>query len=90
MTDNLVKIDNDELVAHYDQMLTKLNSFYKKGFFGWLKDQNPHMAKRLVILDEKINDVWEQCVKGEATFLTFKAGVRFYEDTVRKALKDYD
>lgn len=90
MTDDLVKIDNDELVAHYDQMLTRLNGFYKQGFYRWLEDQNPHMAKRLVILDEKINDVWEQCVNGEATFIMFKAGVKFYEDTVRKALRDYD
>lgn len=90
MADDLVKIDNEELVDHYSQMLDRLNGFYKKGFFRWLENENPHMAKRLFILDEKINLVWEQCVKGEASLIMFKAGVKFYEDTVRKALVDYD
>jgi hypothetical protein len=89
MTDDLVKIDNEELVQIYDQMLTRLNVFYKKGFYRWLEKENPHMAKRLVILDEKINQVWEQCVKGEEDLIMFKAGVKFYEDTVRKAMVDY-
>lgn len=89
MSDNLVRIDNEELVEHYDQMLTRLNGFYKKGFFRWIEKENPHLAKRLVILDEKINVVWEQCVNGEASMIMFKAGVKFYEDTVRKAIKDY-
>jgi hypothetical protein len=89
MTNNLVQIDNEELVQIYDQMLTRLGTFYKEGFYGWLQKENPHMAKRLVILDEKINEVWEQCTKGEASLIMFKAGVKFYEDTVRKALVDY-
>ncbi len=90
MTQNLVKIDNEDLVKHYDQMLTRLNDFYKKGFYVWLQKENPHMAKRLVILDEKINEVWDKCVNGEASMITFKAGVKFYEDTVRKAMAEYE
>jgi len=84
-----VKIDNEELVKIYDNMLTRLNGFYKKGFYGWLKTENPHLAKRLEILDEKINDVWEKCTTGDEDVIMFKAGVKFYEDTVRKAMVDY-
>lgn len=90
MTGNLVKIDNEVLAGHYDQMLTRLNGFYKKGFYAWTETENPHLAKRLVILDEKINEVWEKCISGEEDIIMFKAGVKFYEDTVRKAMGDYD
>ncbi len=90
MSENLVKIDSDELAKHYGQMLDRLNTVYKKGFYKWLAKENPHLAKRLVILDEKINEVWDQCEKGEASMIMFKAGVKFYEDTVRKGLVEYD
>jgi hypothetical protein len=86
---NLPEIENEQLEDLYGKMLDRLGTFYKKGFYRWLEKENPHMAKRLVILDEKINDVWEQCTKGEETLMMFKAGVKFYEDTVRKALVDY-
>ncbi len=86
---NLPEIENEKLADLYGKMLTRLDTFYKKGFYRWLEKENPHMAKRLVILDEKINDVWDQCTKGEATLIMFKAGVKFYEDTVRKALVEY-
>jgi len=89
MPEDLDKIDNEELVEIYDQMLTRLGEFYKKGFYAWLKTENPHLAKRLVILDEKINEVWDKCTVGEESIIIFKAGVKFYEDTVRKALVDY-
>jgi hypothetical protein len=89
MSENLVKIDNEECIEIYDQMLTRLNTFYKEGFYSWLPTANPHLSKRLVILDEKINEVWEKCVKGEASLIMYKAGVKFYEDTVRKAMVDY-
>ena len=88
--DNLVKVSNEELTKHYDQMLNRLNCYYKKGFFKWLQTENPHMANRLVILDEKINEVWEMCVEGKASVTMFKAGVKIYEQTVRKALYDYE
>jgi hypothetical protein len=88
--DNLVKISNDELIKHYDSMLTRLNRHYKEGFYKWVEKGNPHVAKRLVILDEKINEVWEDCVNGTKSITMFKAGVKLYEDTVRKALENYD
>jgi hypothetical protein len=90
MTENLVKIDDEVLAGYYDQMLTRLNGFYKKGFYAWVETENPYIAKRLVILDEKINVVWEQCNRGEATLMMFRAGAKMYEDTVRKAMCDYE
>ncbi len=89
MTD-LVKVSNDELARHYDQMLNRLNSYYKKGFYKWVQTENPHVSKRLVILDEKINEVWEMCVEGKASVTMFQAGIKIYEQTVRKALEDYE
>jgi hypothetical protein len=88
--ENLVKVSNEELTRHYDQMLDRLNSYYKTGFFKWVEKENPHVAKRLVILDEKINEVWEMCVQGKASLTMFKAGIKLYEETVRKAMKDYE
>lgn len=88
--ENLVKVSNDELAEHYDQMLNRLNGYYKKGFYKWVETENPHVAKRLVILDEKINEVWEMCTKGEASIMMFKSGLKLYEQTVRKTLGDYE
>jgi hypothetical protein len=88
--ENLVKVSNEELTKHYDQMLNRLNGYYKKGFYAWVEKENPHVAKRLVILDEKINEVWEMCVEGKSSLLMFKAGLKLYEQTVRKALSDYE
>jgi hypothetical protein len=87
--DNLPRVENEELASLYEKMLISLDRSYKNGFYRWLEKENPHLAKRLVILDEKINEVWEKCTKGEATLIMFKAGVKFYEDTVRKALVEY-
>jgi hypothetical protein len=88
--EGLVKVSNDELIEYYDKMLNRLNSYYKKGFYAWVEKENPFVAKRLVTIDEKINEVWEKCVKGEASFTMFKAGCKLYEETVRKAMGDYE
>ncbi len=88
--ENLVKISNDELIQQYDAMLNRLNSYYKEGFYKWVETNNPHVAKRLFTIDEKINDVWEMCTKGEATLDMFKAGLKLYEQTVRKGMVDYE
>lgn len=88
--DNLVKVSNGELAKYYDQMLNRLNCYYKKGFYKWVEKENPHIAKRLVVIDEKINEVWEMCTEGKASLSMFKAGLKLYEQTVRKALGDYE
>lgn len=82
-------LNNKELEDHYSEMLERVESFYKKGFYEWVETENPYVAKRLVVIDEKINEVWNQCIEGQSDFLMFKAGVKLYEDTVRKAMAEY-
>jgi hypothetical protein len=85
-----VKVSNDELTKLYEQMLNRLNHYYKEGFYKWVEKGNPHVAKRLFTIDEKINEVWEMAVKGEATLSMFQAGLKLYEQTVRKGCEDFE
>jgi hypothetical protein len=83
---NLVKLENDTLAKLYDQMLNRVNLVYKEGFYAWTMKERPDIAKRLEILDKQINEVWEKCITGDASMDMFKAGVKLYEDCVRKSL----
>lgn len=86
----LVKLDNEALKEIYSKVLDNIQHVYKKGFYAWVERQRPDIAKRLFILDEQINEVWEKCIVGEETLLKFQAGVKLYEDTVKKTLKLYE
>ncbi len=86
MTD-LVKLENEQLKQVYSNTLDSINRVYKEGFYAWVQRHRPDIAKRLFVLDEEINKVWEKCINGEATLLKFTAGVKLYEETVKKTLK---
>jgi ArsR family metal-binding transcriptional regulator len=81
-----IKLENNDLIELYSQMLNRVNAVYKAGFYAWTVEKRPDLAKRLEILDQEINKVWEKCINGEASLEMFKAGVKLYEDTVRQSL----
>ncbi len=83
-------MDNEQLKQIYSNALDSINHVYKAGFYAWVSRHRPDIAKRLIILDVNINRVWEQCIKGEASLMMFQAGVKLYEDTVKKTLKLYE
>ncbi len=86
MTD---KEKNEELAKMYGKMLDLLGKDYKEGFYKWVDEKRPDIAKRLVILDEKIEAVWEQCLKGECSVDQFQVSMDLYVATVQKTLKLY-
>ncbi len=86
---NFVKLENEHLTKLYSQMLSRLNQVYKAGFYGWTMEKRPDIAKRLEILDKQINEVWEKCITGDASLEMFKAGVKLYEECVKKNIGAY-
>ncbi|MGR3304387.1 MAG: hypothetical protein ACUZ8I_18080 [Candidatus Scalindua sp.] len=82
-------IENVELEVIYNVTLAKINEVYVEGTMEYIRERYADLNGQLSTMEEKIDSLWESCLKGTSRLSDFRSAMDRYSKLYLKAMDLY-
>jgi hypothetical protein len=83
----LKPISDETLLGIYDKAMDKINVGYIAGTTPYIQEHNKQLYTEINNADDRVNEVWKRCNKGEASLKEFEAILNTYQALYSKAIE---
>jgi hypothetical protein len=82
----LKPIPDDTLLDIYHKAMDKINTSYITGTTKYIQEHNKQLDTEINKTDDRVNEVWHRCNKGEASLKDFEDALNTYQALYLKAI----
>jgi hypothetical protein len=85
----LEPISDEILQDVYLKTMNKINDSYIEGTIKYIKEQHKALDNEINRADDRVNEVWKECIQGKVSLDDFKAILNLYKELYLQGISLY-